>query len=270
MVSQRRPLILLFAALFACLITASAPPPRSATKGSEARAPRGRASRLTTRLAADPRLLGRLLRQQKLDATLPPPRLGPSATPYRTTRGPGVALTFDDGPDPRWTPRVLALLRRYRVKATFCLIGALASKHPELVRQIAADGHRLCNHTMHHDLRLRRRSPRQIGADLALTNLLITKAGVGTPRYFRAPGGNWSPTVIAAAQKLGMRPLGWSTDPQDWRKPPTRQLVACVRANTRAGSIVLLHDAGGDRSHTYAALGTLLPDLHARFTLIPL
>ncbi len=65
-----------------------------------------------------------------------------------------------------------------------------------------------------------------------MSNDLIVKAGGVAPRYFRAPGGNWSAPIIAVAAQLGMRPLGWSVDPQDWRKPPVGQLIASVRKNT--------------------------------------
>lgn len=199
-----------------------------------------------------------------------PPALAPAGTPYRVTGGAGVALTFDDGPDPSWTPRILALLRRYQVKATFCLLGSRAGAHPALVRQIVRDGHTLCNHTMGHDLRLRRKPPHQIAADLRHANTAIAKAGGVTPKYFRAPGGKWAPGVVGTARSQGMASLDWAVDPQDWRRPPAGQIVASVRKNTRPGSIVLLHDAGGDRTQTYAALGVLLPDLRQRFTLVPL
>lgn len=201
-------------------------------------------------------------------AELPPPALPPVF--LKTTGGPGVALTFDDGPDPHWTPRFLALLRKHKVKATFCVLGSLARAHPGLVRRIAVEGHTLCNHTTSHDLRLRKRSPRQVVADLRQTSTLIAKASGVTPKYFRAPGGNWSPMVVAVARQLGMKPLHWTCDPQDWRRPNAYQLVVSVRKNTRPGSIVLLHDAGGDRARTYAALITLLPELRRRFKLVPL
>ena len=82
---------------------------------------------------------------------------GPLRQP-RQHRTPEVALTFDDGPDPTYTPQVLALLRPYRVKATFCVVGENAQAHPDLVRQIVADGHTLCNHSWHHDVLLGTRS----------------------------------------------------------------------------------------------------------------
>ncbi len=187
---------------------------------------------------------------------------------YRTTGGKAVALTFDDGPDPAWTPRVLAMLRVHRVKATFCLIGAKVVKYPALVRAIVADGHTLCNHTFRHDLKLAAKKPDRIAYDLRMTNALIVAASGGIrPRFFRAPGGRWSPRIVTLAKSLGMAALHWSVDPQDWRRPPAAAIVQRVRAAVRPGGVVLLHDGGGNRGATYLALRTLLPELNARFGL---
>jgi peptidoglycan/xylan/chitin deacetylase (PgdA/CDA1 family) len=199
------------------------------------------------------------------------PRMPPSGGVYRTTGSPMVALTFDDGPSPKWTPRVLQVLRQYRVRATFCLIGIEVAAHPALVAQIARDGHTLCNHTMRHDMHLATRSAAAIRADMAATSALITKASGGVrPRYFRAPGGRWSSAVVATARSLGMAALGWNVDPQDWLKPPAAHTVGVVRSRCRPGSIVLLHDAGGDRSQTFKAVTTLVPYLRSRYRLAPL
>jgi peptidoglycan/xylan/chitin deacetylase (PgdA/CDA1 family) len=201
-------------------------------------------------------------------ALVPPP--DPDGVQRRVV-APAVALTFDDGPDPRWTPAVLALLRQYRVRATFCLVGVHVTAHPELVRRIAADGHALCDHTWDHDERLRTRSPAAIRADLARTYDVIVRASGGlAPAYFRAPGGKWSPGVVAAARRLGLRPLGWSVDPRDWTRPPAASIVRTVLAGTRAGGpVVLMHDGYGDRSATLAALRVILPALAGRDLVQP-
>src|SRR4051794_26172826 len=103
-------------------------------------------------------------------AALAPRKAAVSAALKTTTGKRAVALTFDDGPDPRWTPRVLALLKKYKVKATFCLVGSRVRAYPQLVKQIVRDGHTLCNHTMNHDQRLRYKSGQRIASDLAQTN----------------------------------------------------------------------------------------------------
>jgi peptidoglycan/xylan/chitin deacetylase (PgdA/CDA1 family) len=197
--------------------------------------------------------------------------LVPRSTPYQRTGSSAIALTFDDGPDPRWTPQTLAILRKYHVKATFCLIGSNVKKHPALVKKIVADGHALCNHTMHHDEHLRDKSQATILADMRQTSALITKASGGIkPRYFRAPGGNWSPKVVADARSLGMASLGWQVDPRDWAKPPASTIVARVRAGAKPGSIILMHDGGGDRSRSVAALKILVPVLKQKHRIIRL
>ncbi|MDI1462406.1 polysaccharide deacetylase family protein [Catellatospora sp. KI3] len=203
---------------------------------------------------------------------LAPQRFGPAGSRY-TTGTPEVALTFDDGPDPTWTPIVVALLHEYRVKATFCLIGANVVKYPQLVRDIAAEGHTLCNHSWSHDLKLGRREPRDILADLRRTNRAIQAAVPGARvSYFRQPGGEWTEAAVAAARRLGMTALHWQVDPKDWGLPLKRpaEIAALVDSATRDGSIVLLHDGGGDRGGTAMALRTILPRLLARFHLAAL
>ena len=178
--------------------------------------------------------------------------------------GPSIALTFDDGPDPRWTPTVLQLLRAHQVRATFCLVGQHVAGHPELVRQIAADGHALCNHSWSHDEAMQRRSAASVSADLARTTRAITAAAGRPPQYYRAPGGNWAPTAVADADRQGLRLLGWTVDPYDWRRPPAAEITRRVLAGAQPGAIVLLHDGYGARGNTVAALRTLLAALSAR------
>ncbi len=178
--------------------------------------------------------------------------------------GPAVALTFDDGPDPRWTPTVLALLRSHQVRATFCLVGQHVSRHPELVRRIAADGHALCNHSWSHDEAMQRRSAASVSADLARTTRAITSAAGRPPQYYRAPGGNFAPSAVAEAKRQGLRLLGWSVDAYDWRRPASTEITRRVLAGARPGGVILLHDGYGPRGNTVAALRTLLTALSAR------
>ena len=189
----------------------------------------------------------------------------------KTTGSTEVALTFDDGPDPTYTPQALALLRAYQVRATFCLVGNNARKYPDLVRAIVADGHTLCNHSWSHDFALGARSRATIVADLVRTNEALRAAVPGARiSYFRQPGGNWTPAVVKAARDLGMTSLHWTVDPQDWRLPGAGSIATRVTAGTVAGAIVLLHDAGGNRQGTVAALRSILPNLTRRFALTPL
>jgi peptidoglycan-N-acetylglucosamine deacetylase len=207
-----------------------------------------------------------------------PPGPPAAGSPIMTHTGTSaVALTFDDGPG-GYTPQMLALLRQYGIKATFCLIGVNVRANPGLVQQIVRDGHTLCNHTWIHDLQLGSRPAEAIRADLQRTNDEIHKAVPGVPiRYFRHPGGNFTPTAVAVARQLGMYSIGWSVDPSDWNiklypSGPimTGHIIGNIERYTGPGAIVLSHDGGGDRSSTIAAYRVLLPWLKARYALVKL
>ncbi|MGW4465155.1 polysaccharide deacetylase family protein [Micromonospora sp. NPDC004704] len=191
--------------------------------------------------------------------------------PYgsRLTTGSGyVALTFDDGPNPQYTPQVLAELARHRVRATFCLVGELAAAYPELVRSIAAAGHSLCNHSWSHDPALGRRTKAAIRADLTRTNDAI-RAAVPDARiaYYRQPYGYWTTAAVSTAWELGMTSVHWDVDSRDYNRPGAGSIASNVTAGVTAGSIVLMHDAGGNRQQTVGALRTILPNLTRRFAL---
>ncbi|WP_328346463.1 polysaccharide deacetylase family protein [Micromonospora sp. NBC_00421] len=194
-----------------------------------------------------------------------------SADIVDTARGGGrtVSLTFDDGPNPTDTLRLLTVLRRHRIAAVFFLWGEHVDAHPEVVRRIVADGHRLGNHGMRHD-DMTSWSPDRIEADLRETNEAIRRAvPEARIRYFRAPYGAWgaSPAVAAA---LGMQPLGWRLAVGDWEPPGTDELVRRLLDGVTPGAVVLMHDGGGDRRQTVTAVDRAVPALRARrwrFTL---
>lgn len=173
-----------------------------------------------------------------------------------------VSLTFDDGPDPVSTPRLLAVLKKHHVKATFCLWGDHVRQHPDVVRQIAAAGHRLCNHTMHHD-DMGSWDADAIRQDLEQTSAAIRAAVPGARiDYFRAPYGSWGRTPEVAAE-LGMQPLGWQLAIGDWAPPGTAELVRRIEEGVTPGAVVLLHDGGGDRTQTVEAVDEVIPRLEA-------
>lgn len=182
----------------------------------------------------------------------------------RTTTAAGgrtVALTFDDGPDPVITPQVLDLLARHDARATFCVVTRNAMEHWRLVRRAVAEGHRLCDHTSAHDAALGTASPQEIGRALRISRTELS-AAAGDPdapvTLFRAPEGAWSPALTEGAAAAGMAPLGWSVDPRDWAGAPAASIVATVQRDLRDGGVILLHDGGGTRTGTVAALGVLL------------
>ncbi|MFL6124288.1 polysaccharide deacetylase family protein [Actinophytocola sp.] len=173
-----------------------------------------------------------------------------------------VAFTFDDGPDPQNTPRLLKLLRREHIRAVFCLWGDHVRQYPELVRRIVAEGHILCNHSMHHD-DMSTWTPAAIRADLLETRAAIREA-VPWARipYFRAPNGAWGQTPAVAAS-LGMQPLGWRLAIGDWAPPGTDVLVDRLMTGITEGAVVLMHDGGGDRTQTIEAVAAVTPRLRA-------
>lgn len=216
----------------------------------------------------------------------PPPRLPSASTPprppaprpsglppglRRTTGMKAVALTFDDGPHPTWTPKVLDQLRKARVKATFCLIGTEAQRYPALVVRIVREGHTLCNHSWHHEFNLGALREAEIRANLERTNRAIQRAVPGARiGYFRQPGGKWTALEVKVARDLGMVSLHWSVDPADWQKPGATVIIHRIADRARPGSIVLLHDGGGDRSGTLDACPTVLAALKRKYGIVAL
>ncbi|NMO50969.1 polysaccharide deacetylase family protein [Actinoplanes sp. TBRC 11911] len=191
-----------------------------------------------------------------------------------TTGSKAVALTFDDGPDPVQTPKILKLLAQQHVKATFCLVGSNVQKHPEIVRQIAAGGHTLCNHTWNHSLTIGKQSEAAMKADLQRTSNAIHQAAPKAKlKYFRAPGGNFTPALVATAKQLGMASLYWKVDPRDWDHPKgethaqhQQRVINRVCHNTGSGAIVLSHDFA--QPDTIAAYRKIIPTLKKKYKLV--
>lgn len=186
----------------------------------------------------------------------------PSSTiAYRTaTGGRTVALTFDDGPGPA-TGQILNLLAQYHVKATFCQIGTQAAASPAMVKRIIAGGHRLCDHTVHHPQPMRTLPHEKQVYEITAAKKMIIKAGGPNTQvtWFRAPGGDFSPENRQIAAQAGLRPLSWTVDTRDWARPGTASILATAKQELRPGGVILMHDGGGNRSQTVAALRQLLP-----------
>jgi peptidoglycan/xylan/chitin deacetylase (PgdA/CDA1 family) len=171
-----------------------------------------------------------------------------------------IALTFDDGPHPEYTPQVLSVLRTYRVQATFCVIGENAAAFPHLVHDIAAGGHVVANHSYTHPL-LTRMTPAKVKDQLARTSEVIERVLGAPPRWCRAPYGAWNAPSLAVCAGLGMEPLGWSVDTNDWARPGIAKIQHAALTGAEPGSIILQHDGGGDRSQTVRAVSDYLPKL---------
>lgn len=182
---------------------------------------------------------------QALPSTLAKPRRGV------------VYLTFDDGPRPDATPAILAILARNQAKATFFVMGVRAAKYPAIVDAIRAQGNAIGNHTWSH--------PELTGQSNAAirTEIRRTQAVIGAATCFRAPYGSTSPRVERVIKGAGLRHYLWTVDTSDWMRPSTKAIVSSVMRGLRPGAIVLMHDGGGDRSHTVAAVRTLIPAIQA-------
>ncbi|MFE6054867.1 polysaccharide deacetylase family protein [Kitasatospora sp. NPDC056446] len=174
-----------------------------------------------------------------------------------------VYLTFDDGPSPAYTPRVLATLARYGVRATFFEIGQNVAAHPALTAQVARQGHSVQNHSWSHP-DLRKLSGAALDSQVGSTDRAIRARTGRTPTCLRPPYGAVNGTVRSHAAALGKQVVLWSVDPTDWSRPGTAAIRSRVLDNVRPGSVILLHDGGGDRSQTVAALPGIISTLKAR------
>ena len=194
----------------------------------------------------------------------------PTVVHFQVAKPNQVALTFDDGPDLNWTPQILDILRQNHVHATFFVIGKHAEEHPALIRRILHEGHEIGSHTYTHP-NLSDVSREQAILELNATQQLIEWITGRTTILFRPPYDADSMPMslaeagpIALSTDLGYITVGESIDPQDWARPGTDTIVRRVKADRYAGRVILLHDAGGDRSQTVAALPQILDFLKAR------
>jgi peptidoglycan/xylan/chitin deacetylase (PgdA/CDA1 family) len=181
-----------------------------------------------------------------------------------------VALTFDDGPNPPATPQVLDILKRDGAPATFFVVGLRAARAPELLRRIRADGHAIGNHSFAHRPFVLA-TPGMIRRDLDRTDAVVRAATGAAPSFVRVPYGLRGPFTLRTVRAGGREPVGWSLYPRDARQPPPDTIAARVLERARPGDIILLHDGGGDRANTVAALPRILEGLRARgLPVVPL
>jgi cellulose synthase/poly-beta-1,6-N-acetylglucosamine synthase-like glycosyltransferase/peptidoglycan/xylan/chitin deacetylase (PgdA/CDA1 family) len=181
-----------------------------------------------------------------------------------------IALTFDDGPDPRWTPQVLRVLAKYQVPATFFVIGSQVSRHPGLVRELVRRGNELGVHTFTHP-RMDGLSSWRRRLEYGQTQDAIAYAAGVRTSLVRLPyssgvdaidGPTWSLTQQAG--RWGLVSVFNDTDSQDWARPGVPAIVRNATPDGRRGAIVLMHDSGGDRAQTVAALDRFIPEMKQR------
>jgi len=172
-----------------------------------------------------------------------------------------VELTFDDGPSPIWTPQILDILHQEGVHATFSLIGYAVVRYGGLARQELATGQAICDHTAHHNEHLDRAPPDVVAMEIDLGADLIKNATGRDPVCYRPPADVLSPAIVATAHQRHLRILSYSLDPSDYRRVPAPVLLERILARVKPGSIIVLHDGGGDRSQTVAMLKPLIDRL---------
>jgi cellulose synthase/poly-beta-1,6-N-acetylglucosamine synthase-like glycosyltransferase/spore germination protein YaaH/peptidoglycan/xylan/chitin deacetylase (PgdA/CDA1 family) len=189
---------------------------------------------------------------------------------YGKAAGKKVVLTFDDGPDPVYTPKILDILDRYHIKGAFFIVGENAELHPELVSRMYREGHEIGNHTFTHP-NVAETSPRRTKMELNANQRLFQSITGHSMTMFRPPYvADASPSTpeellpILRAQKMGYTMIGESIDPEDWAKPSSDEIVRRVLKELPDGNIILLHDAGGDRSQTVEALPKIIEALKQR------
>ena len=169
-----------------------------------------------------------------------------------------VYLTFDDGPS-AWTARILAMLARYDARATFFVIGRQAPAYTTLIRDAARAGSTFANHTYNHP------SLKGISRATFRREILATAEALGpyAALCLRPPYGAMDVNTRTYAAELGYRIVLWDIDPRDWARPGAEAIATHVLEHIRPGKVVLLHDGGGDRAQTLAALEVILRRLQA-------
>ena len=173
-----------------------------------------------------------------------------------------LALTYDDGPNDPHTLRLLEVLAKHSVRATFFLIGRYVQQRPEIVREIAQAGHIVGNHSFTHPL-LTFKSETEIKQQLSECRAALQDVISEPSNLFRPPFGGRRPAVLRVARSLGLKTIMWNVTGYDWTAPPAPAIERKVASKIRGGDVILLHDGGhkqmgADRSQTVIATDRLI------------
>jgi len=181
-----------------------------------------------------------------------------------------IALTFDDGPWPESTAQILDILKENNIKATFFVIGQNVKNNPDLLKRVISEGNAIGNHTWHHLYRFL--SPQAATYEVSSTEDIIYKTTGIKPSLFRPPGGIMTNGVASYAKNNKYALILWSSDSVDYSRPSVPRLINNVFRSAKPGGIVLMHDGGGNRSNTIAALPEIIRRFRSqgyRFVTIP-
>lgn len=183
-----------------------------------------------------------------------------------------IALTFDDGPNDPYTFRLLDVLSKHNVHATFFLIGKYVQQRPEIAREIAQRGHVIGNHTFSHPL-LILESAARIRAEITQCRSAIGDAIGDHSIFFRPPWGGRRPQMLRVVRELGLEPVMWNITGYDWNAPSVDFIEQKISPKMRGGDVVLLHDGGHnrfgtDRSKTVEAVDRVLSQYVNRYEFV--
>ncbi len=181
-----------------------------------------------------------------------------------------VALTFDDGPWPITTLQIVSILKREQVPATFFMVGATATKRSAIAKKVADAGMLVGSHSFSHK-RLNKLPSRAVRREVLLGSRRVARATGTDQRWFRSPYGLTDTDVLREVRQDHLRVAGWTVDSLDWKRPGTRKIVKNVVYASRPGSIILMHDGGGNRTQTVSALPYIIKQLKRRgYTFVTL
>ena len=169
-------------------------------------------------------------------------------------------LTFDDGPSERYTPKILDILHRERVHATFFVLGFRCKQYPIITKRIHREGHEIGNHGFYHQ-QIVNKDNAWLRRDVLKTDQIIHRiCGVQT-MYYRPPGGLISDTELTEIRKTGHHVMLWTVDSQDWKTNSTQSILRNVYREVKPGSVILLHDGVTNSQFTVKALPILIRTL---------
>lgn len=174
-----------------------------------------------------------------------------------------IALTYDDGPNPPYTEQLIELLDRNQIKATFFVIGKIAEKYPETVRLMLSKGHEVGNHSYSH-AQLIWKNPFFIRSEIEKTDKILCQLGVKQEINFRAPYGRKLLALPYILAKMQKKNILWNLDSKDYEASHSEVIGNYVLQHVRPGSIILMHDGGGERSRTIAATEILIKELQGK------
>ena len=174
-----------------------------------------------------------------------------------------IAITFDDGPHPYLTPRILEILERYGVEATFFMVGVNVRNYPDAARAVIEAGHEVGNHTFTHG-HMKRLSPAEVEREIGECEAALEELCEYRPHLFRPPEGAVNTYIAHCSEENDYKLILWSLDTRDWENKSTEEIVERVLSSVTAGDIILMHDYIGRSSKTPEALEILLPRLIER------